>query len=457
MVALIPLAAPMGGAEAATTAGGMQLWVSRYQGPWPGVDTGEDVAVSSDGARVFVTGYSAGASGDPDWATLAYDGATGATLWAARFNGQADDIDAATALAISPDDSLVFVTGHTETQDTGQDYLTMAYDAASGGVRWVKRYNGTGSLYQVPSTIAVSPDGTKLFVTGYSIGSNDSNYATLAYDSTTGTPLWARHYDGPGHGPDQPYGLGVSPDGSTVFVTGLSDFGPGERGDFVTLGYDVATGRRDWISRYDGPASGDDFAYSLAVMPDGSSVFVTGTSQDASGLTDYGTVAINAKRGAPFWVRRFDGSAGLTDYPTTVGISPDGLLVFVTGFSTVVDGTYDVVTLAYDATTGSTVWARRFNGPANGSDLPEDLAVSLDGSAVYVAGVTDVAGGDHDYLTLCYDAVTGEPLGVRRYDGPGDSADRALAVAVSDQDVYVTGYSTGGDADLDYATVAYAI
>jgi hypothetical protein len=430
--------------------------VSRYQGPWPGVDNAVDVAASSSGARVFVTGYSAGASGDPDWATLAYDAATGATIWAARLNGQGDDIDAATALAVSPDDSVVFVTGHTKTAETGQDYLTVAYDATSGTVQWARRYNGTGSLYQVPSAVAVSPDGTELFVTGYSIGSNDLDYATLAYDSSTGTLLWARHYDGPDHGPDQPYGLGVSPDGSMVFVTGLSDFGVQERGDFLTLAYESATGHRDWISRYNGPASGDDFAYSLTVSPDGSAVFVTGTSQDASGLTDYGTIAINATSGVQFWVRRFDGPAGLTDYPTAVGVSPDGSLVFVTGFSTVVDA-YDVVTFAYNTTTGSTGWVRRFNGPANGWDLPEDLAVSLDGSAVYVAGVTTVSGGDHDYLSLCYQALTGRPLGVRRYNGPGNSGDRALAVAVSDHAVYVTGYSTGDGTDLDFATVAYPI
>jgi hypothetical protein len=61
------------------------------------------------------------------------------------------------------------------------------------------------------------------------------NYATVAYDGSTGTERWVAHYNGPGDGTDLSWALGVSPDGSTVFVTGES---VGETGyDYATVAY----------------------------------------------------------------------------------------------------------------------------------------------------------------------------------------------------------------------------
>jgi hypothetical protein len=56
-----------------------------------------------------------------------------------------------------------------------------------------------------------------------------------------------------------------------VFVTGFS---PSRRtgDDYATVAYGAATGRRLWVSRYDGPANGDDFAHSVTVSPGGGRV-----------------------------------------------------------------------------------------------------------------------------------------------------------------------------------------
>ena len=94
--------------------------------------------------------------------------------------------DIATAIVVSLDGSMVFVTGRSTGRSTGSrtqyDYATGAYDASTGARLWVKRFSGPGKHDDYARSIGAAPDGNRLFVTGSSVGSADNNdYATLAY------------------------------------------------------------------------------------------------------------------------------------------------------------------------------------------------------------------------------------------------------------------------------------
>ena len=380
---------------------GDHLWTKRYDGP-ANRDIANAIAVSPDGRRVFVTGESEGSGTGSDFATVAYRGGTGAKLWTKRYDGPANGVDGPNAIAVSPDGRRVFVTGGSDGSGTGSDYATVAYRAGTGARLWTRRYDGPANSVDYAVAIAVSPDGTKLFVTGGSDGSGTgSDYATVAYRAGTGARLWTRRYDGPATDFDWAWGIAVSPGGRRVFVTGES-WGSATRYDYATLAYRAGTGARLWTTRYDGPANGDDNALAIAVSPGGTKVFVTGESWGSASLPDYATVAYWAGTGARLWTRRYEGPANGYDGARAIAVSPDGRRVFVTG-ATLGTASYDYATVAYRAGTGARLWTRRYD-PSN-VDIALAIAVSSDGTKVFVTGESEGSVTGSDYATVAYSAV----------------------------------------------------
>ena len=130
--------------------------------------------------------------------------------------------------------------------------------------------------------MAVSPDGSKVFVTGPSTRpATDWDYATVAYSAATGAPLWARRYNGPGKSMDIPRSIVVTPDSSTVVMTGEAATTNGTT-DATTIGYDTTTGVTKWMARFNGRANAYDGGEAIGVSPDGSKVFVGGTEGTVS-------------------------------------------------------------------------------------------------------------------------------------------------------------------------------
>src|ERR1043166_7356813 len=96
-----------------------------------------------------------------------------------------------------PDGSVVAVTGDDVGQFSGADYLTVAYDAATGAQMWARRYAGTVPATEDATDVVFSRDGSDVLVTGYSCADDGITpvYATLAYDATSGAKLWRKRFD----------------------------------------------------------------------------------------------------------------------------------------------------------------------------------------------------------------------------------------------------------------------
>jgi len=441
---------------------GSQLWAARY-GTTEYENTANAVKVSPDGGTVFVTGVR-GAPSSLSYATAAYDAATGAQLWLATYTDPGNLNDVAASLAVSPSGGTVYVTGKSGGESGGvgsYDYATIAYDAATGAQQWIARYNGPGNGDDKASSVVVSPDGGTVFVTGESAqNASTFDYATVAYDAATGAQLWVARFNGPGNSDATTSAAAVSPDGKTVFITGFAARAT-SGDDYATVAYDAATGAQRWVKYYNGPGNGDDIPFALAVSPVKGAVYVTGTSASKGEGPGYATVAYDAATGHRLWVARYNGPATLTDFATSVAVSPGGGRVFVTGGSAGTTSNVDYATIAYRATTGAQLWVKRYNGPGNLDDRATSVVTSPGGGTVYVTGESLGTSG-YDYATIAYDAATGAQLWLARYSGTATAAPRpitgaqAAAVSPTTGTVFVTGDSPGpGTMEIDYATVAY--
>ena len=327
--------------------------------------------------------------------TIKYSGA-GVALWTNYGN----EVSAITA----DSSGNVFVTG----------LGTVAYSSA-GVPLWTNSY-GHGSA------IAADSSGN-VFVTGS---------GTVAY-SSAGVPLWTNISGG----------SAIATDSSgNAIVTGVSF------GDYVTIKYSKA-GVPLWTNVYAGPGSGQVVLPFVAVDSSGN-VFIAGES-GLNGNYDFVTVAYSGT-GSRLWTNAYGGPANENDMANAIAVDKSGN-VFVAGRTDGNSSSADYVTIKY-SNAGAPLWTNRYNGPANLYDEVTAIAVDASGS-VFVTGNSGY-GVSADYATLAYSS-TGVALWTNCYNGPGNGADYARAVAVdSNGNLFVTGESFGSSSASDFATIKYS-
>ena len=366
----------------------------------------------------------------------------GLPLWTNRYGGPGSFDDQPKALAVD-DSGNVFVTGTSGILGEPGDYLTVAY-SNDGAPLWANRYNGTGNNRDFSRAIAVDSSGN-VFVTGSSVTIASTDYATIAY-SKSGVPLWTNLYNGPGN--DSDAALAVAVDGSgKVFVTGGSMPDANSR-EYATVAYS-STGVRLWVNHYDGPVNGLDDGRAIALDKTGN-VFVTGNSAGSGTTNDFATIAYS-NSGAVLWTNRYNGPGNGGDIGNAIAVDSKGN-VFVTGSSTGTGSGFDYATIAY-SNAGVPLWTNRYNGPGNGDDIPFALALDSEGN-VFVTGSSAGTGTDYDYATVAY-SNAGLPLWTNRYTH-STNGNRFVSLAVDlAGNVFVTGGTSSGSTG-SYVTIKYS-
>lgn len=308
----------------------------------------------------------------------------GAQLWARTVPR-----GAGTGEAVSPDGTTLFVAGVLQGR-----FETVAYRAATGARVWARAYQPAGSY---PPAITVSPDGARVYVTG-SVG---RGAAILAYDARTGRQLWARRYV-----PQIHAGLVVSPDGTTLYMLGAGRV-PGGTWRAAVIAYAAATGKRRWLRYYS--KADRAVATSVAVSPDGKTVYATGSAFATGSAGRNPSVLTVAYRAAGTlkWATRYDNPYPGGDGGGQIVAAPGGTAVYVVGTAINKHGHRDTATFAYDAATGKQLWLDRYNAYHGGGQI----AVTPDSRGVIVAGFV---GNGRAYSLVSYNASTGATRWAKR-------------------------------------------
>jgi outer membrane protein assembly factor BamB len=178
--------------------------------------------------------------------------------------------------------------------------------------------------------------------------------------------------------------------------------------DYLTLGYDAASGAELWRARY-GEESPDSvgcqpnvscYPYNfdvpwywgpIVVSPDGSRVFVAGSTTSSSpqnvatrAVIRHDTVAYDSATGKEMWVNRFVPISERYEpityipYGEVIAESPDGRELYVAA-----DGYGEMDSTGIDAKTGTQLWIARYKDGLSGADA---VVVSPDGSRLFVGG-----------------------------------------------------------------------
>ncbi|MGH9196549.1 MAG: hypothetical protein ACRD1T_12505, partial [Acidimicrobiia bacterium] len=267
---------------------GEARWVTRHHASTGNYGSWHN-AVSEDGTRIFVSSTVRdvnAALSDERMLTHAYDATTGKLLWTSELGGAdhgfvpghtGTDRAWKGAVSVSPDNDLVYVTGHhcEGGTCTGRYALvTVAYDQTTGEERWVQFHESFGPPGTVshPKAVsaATSPDGSVLYVAGACCWTPEdrgtSDQTTLAYAANTGELLGvARHqYSEPGL--NDGLQILVSPEGGSIYTVsdvlptwpqptylGISTYSPP-----ISLSANAFRSRRDWLVDLTWIGSGDD-------------------------------------------------------------------------------------------------------------------------------------------------------------------------------------------------------
>lgn len=414
---------------------GTQQWTSFYKGSGENTDVFNSMVYSLDGA-LYAAGYSYQPGKDKDYLLVKTD-TSGNIVWSQTYDGAGNRVDIAEAIVT---DGLynVYITGQSN-NGNNYDFVTLKYNSA-GILQWTAIYNGTALKNDRAVDLSVDASGN-VYVTGESANSLNDDIVTVKYNSS-GIQQWVAVFNGSANKNDSPDDMTIDNSGN-IYVTAQTN--NGSNTDYVTLKYN-SSGVQQWNAVFDGDNQ-DDSPDAIAVDVSGN-VYVTGRSRKGPD-DDYLTIKYDAN-GTQLWTALYDNVNN--DRPNALAINDSGD-VYVTGRSdnSSLTNNNDYLTVKYNSS-GTKLWASRYNGSSNLDDIANSIFVALNGD-VYIAGESN-NGLNNDFIVVKYNSQGIEQWN-HTYNGAANMDDRADKIVSFNPNsgVFVGGKSSGSITQNDISII----
>jgi len=228
-------------------------------------------------------------------------------------------------LTFKPDGSQMYVAGEGNA-NVYQYSLSTAFDVSTAS--FVRSFD-VSSQANNPGSPVFKPDGSRLYVVGSGSSTVVQYNLSTAFDISTAS--FSQSFDVSTQD-GSPSGLDFKPDGSQLYVTGFNNDNVYQYS--LSTSYDISTAS---FVRSFSVASQDGIPRGLAFKPDGSQLYIAGSSND--NVYQYSLSTAFDVSTASF-VRSFDVSSQDRN-PKGIAFKPDGSHLYVTGSSN--DNVYQYV------------------------------------------------------------------------------------------------------------------
>lgn len=245
-------------------------------------------------------------------------------------------------VAVSPDGTKVYVTNRGSSIDNS---TVSVIDASTNTV------TATVNVGNDPTGIAVSPDGKKVYVAN----SGDNNVSVIDTNTNMVTATLNTGIS--------PYGVAIVPDGTRIYVTNYWD---------TVVSIDTATNKVTPVLNSKGGANG------VTISPNGKKVYVANTGDNNVSVIDTETNTVIA-------------TVNVGIGPSGIAVTPDGKAAYVAN-----EGSSNVSVI--DTATNTVI------AVISVISEPRGIAVTPDGKSVYVANkgeyIEDISNFDHNVSVI---------------------------------------------------------
>jgi len=342
-----------------------------------------------DGTKMYVIGTSGSGVNEYDLST-AWDVSSSSYLQ--NFSVSAQDTFP-TGIFFKPDGTKMYVIGAIG-DDVNEYDLSTAWDVSSAS--YLQNFS-VSAQDTVPQGIFFKPDGTKMYVIGFS--GDDVNEYDLSTAWDVSSSSYLQNFSVAAQEID-PRSIFFKPDGLKMYVIGTS-------GDDVNE-YDLSTAwdvsSASYLQNFSVSAQ-DTFPTGIFFKPDGTKMYIIGATGDTVYSYTLSTAWDVSAASFDFPTEGYFSVAAQELDPTGIFFKPDGTKMYVIGYSGDDVNEYDLST-AWEVSSAS--YLQNFSVAAQ-ETVPSSIFFKPDGTKMYVIGYVGDDVNEYD-LSTAWDISTASYL-----------------------------------------------